>query len=431
MTQFLSYRRITLALIALLLLSAFAGAQNITGTVTNKTSNKPSGGDEIVLLKLGQGMDEAGRTKTDSTGKFSFKDVDQSSPHLVRVIHQGVTYHAQVPPGRSTADVDVFDAAKKIDNLSATVQVMRLQAEGNQLQVTELYAVKNASNPPRTLMNDQPFNIILPDGAHIDGGEAISGNGLPVSASPVPAPSEKNHYFFLFPLRPGETRFQVSYHLPYTGEASLTEKILYPMEHFVVMVLKSMQFTPGDPARFQSMGDQGDPGATTMVSSAVKVGDSLAFKISGTGAFPAENEQAGEGGGAAADNRPGGGLGPPIEAPDPLHKYRWYILGALAVAMIAGAFYVLSKRPPIAAEGEAVAAHVAPAPRAAARPAAASNGRSGLLLEALKEELFQLEVDRQEERISEAEYAKAKAALDVTIARALKRGAPAAKTQNV
>ncbi len=422
-----SFRKIAI----LLLMTAAAFGSDITGTVTNKTSNKPSAGDDVILLKFGQqDMDEAARTKTDSAGKFSFRDVDQSGPHLVRVLHQGVTYHTQVPPGRTTADVDVYDAAKKIDNLSATVQVMRLQAQGNELQVTELYAVKNASTPPRTLMSEQPFNIILPNGAQIDGGEAISGNGLPVNLSPVPTPNQKGHYFFLFPIRPGETRFQVSYHLPYTGEFSVSEKMLYPMEHFVVMVPKSMQFSPADSTKFQSMGDQGDPGATTMVSSAVKAGDSLAFKVSGTGAFPAETDQA-EGGGGAPDNRPGGGLGPPSEAPDPLHKYRWYILGALAVAMTAGAFYVLSKRPPLQAEAASDVAVPVAAPPRAARPAAASNGRSGLLLEALKEELFQLEVDRQEGRISEPDYAKAKAALDVTIARALKRGAPAAKTQNV
>ena len=423
-----SFRKSLLPLIVLALAS-LATAADITGTVTNKTSNKPSGGDDVVLLKLGQGMDEAGRVKTDSSGKFTFKDVDQSSPHLVRVIHQGVTYHAQVPPGQSSADVTVYDAVKKIDNLSATVQVMRLQGQGNQLQVTELYAVKNASSPPKTLMADETFNIVLPDGAQVDGGEAISGAGLPVNSAPVPA-KEKNHYFFIFPLRPGETRFQVNYHMPYSGELALNEKILYPMEHFVVMVPKAMQFTPGNPSQFQSMGDQGDPGATTMVSSSVKPGDSLAFKIAGTGTFPAETDQA-EGGGGAPDNRPGGGLGPPSEAPDPLHKYRWYILAALAVAMSAGAFYVLSKRPPLPAEGQAAEVPAAAPVRGPARPAAASNGRSGLLLEALKEELFQLEIDRAEGRISETDYAKAKAALDVTIARAIKRAAPAAKTQNV
>lgn len=423
-----SFRKTILPLLAALALSAFASAATLTGTVTNKTTNKPAVGDTVVLIKLGQGMDEVGRTKTDSAGKYSFTFDDDGSPHLLRAERQSVTYNKAVQPGQTTADIDVYDAANKIDNLSATVQVMRLQAQGNTLQVTELYAVKNASSPPRTLMADQTFNIMLPDGAQIDGGQAVSGNGLPVNSAPVPS-KERNHYFFIFPLRPGETRFQVSYHLPYTGEIALSEKILYPMEHFVVMVPKSMQFAPGDPSQFQSMGDQGDPGAITMVTTSVKPGDTLAFKVAGTGAFPAEDDQQAEAGGAP-DNRPGGGLGPPSEAPDPLHKYRWYILAALAVAMSAGAFYVLSKRPSLPAEAAAAAAPAAAPPRPA-RAAGASNGRSGLLLEALKEELFQLEVDRAEGRISDADYAKAKSALDVTIARALKRAAPAAKTQGV
>ncbi len=47
--------------------------------------------------------------------------------------------------------------------------------------------------------------------------------------------------------------------------------------------------------------------------------------------------------------------------------------------------------------------------------------RNALLLEAMKEELFQLEIDRQQGKISPEEYAKAKAALDETIKRALAR----------
>ena len=47
--------------------------------------------------------------------------------------------------------------------------------------------------------------------------------------------------------------------------------------------------------------------------------------------------------------------------------------------------------------------------------------RNALLLEAMKEELFQLEIDRQQGKITPEEYAKAKAALDETIKRALAR----------
>jgi hypothetical protein len=44
-----------------------------------------------------------------------------------------------------------------------------------------------------------------------------------------------------------------------------------------------------------------------------------------------------------------------------------------------------------------------------------------MLLEGLKEELFQLELDKQEGSISEGEYQSAKAALDQTLRRALAR----------
>jgi hypothetical protein len=44
-----------------------------------------------------------------------------------------------------------------------------------------------------------------------------------------------------------------------------------------------------------------------------------------------------------------------------------------------------------------------------------------MLLEALKEELFQLEMEHKQGHISQQEYEKAKQALDATLARALKR----------
>ena len=54
-------------------LPALASAQTLTGTVTNGTTDKPAAGDDVILIKLAQGMEEAARTKTDAQGKFSFK----------------------------------------------------------------------------------------------------------------------------------------------------------------------------------------------------------------------------------------------------------------------------------------------------------------------------------------------------------------------
>src|SRR5207302_1906120 len=190
------------------LLAVCAYASSLTGTVKNGTTNKPVSGDDVVLLKLAQGMEEAGRTKTDSKGNFTLTLDDAGSPHLVRVIHQGVTYHRMAPPGSTSVEVEVFDVAKHLDGISVTADVMRFQAQGNELQGIRLFAVNNNSAPPRTQMNDQNFEFYLPEGATIDTGMAKTAGGQPINADPVPQ-KEKNRYAMMFPLRPGETQFQV------------------------------------------------------------------------------------------------------------------------------------------------------------------------------------------------------------------------------
>ena len=417
--------KIVVALVVLLL-SAAAFAQTLTGTVKNGTTGKSAGGDEVVLIKLAQGMEEAARTKADASGHFSFQLPD-AGPHLIRVIHQDVTYHRMAPPGTTSVEVEIYDVSKKVDGVSVTADVMRFQAQGNELQGIRLFAVNNTSQPPRTQMNDQNFEFFLPDGAQIDQGMAMTAGGQPINSSPVPE-KEKNRYKFVFPLRPGETQFQVGFHVPYSGELSVDPRPLYDAQHFVVMVPNTMQFTAAPGAEFKSMKDPRQSNAQVQVASNTQVGQPLVFKISGTGAL-GEAGGDGQGGSAAAeggtaaetgrDARPGGGLGPPIEAPDPLEKYRWYILGGFAVVLAAGAVYI-TNRSKVASVPDFSAADVR-LPDVPARPPASN--RSDMLLEALKNELFQLEVEHKQGDISQQEYEQARAALDQTLERALKRAA--------
>jgi hypothetical protein len=412
-----------------------ASAQTLTGAVTNGTTKKPAGGDDVVLLSLGQGMQESGRTQTDAKGNFSVKLDDASSPHLVRVIHQGVTYHRMAPPGTTSVDVAVYDVSKKIDGISVTADVMRFQAQGSELQGIRLFAVNNTSDPPRTQMSDQSFEFYLPDGAQVDQSMAMTAGGQPINSAPVPQ-KQKNRYAFVFPLRPGETQFQVSYHMAYSGEASFDPKTLYGAEHFVVVLPKTMQFTAAPGASFQSMQDPRQADAVVQVASNTTAGQPLAFRISGIGIMsdePEETKGAGNpvggaqtsgaqtsGAVAGRDSRPGGGLGPPIDAPDPLQKYRWYILGGFGILLVAGAIYIATR------SKSATIPDFAPTDAELGIPPALkpkTADRSALLLEALKEEIFQLEVEHKQGRISQQEYEKAKAALDQTLERAVKRGA--------
>ncbi len=449
----LDVRRAAMSLLVavalLLFLSTLTSAQTLTGTVKNSTTGKPAGGDEVVLLTLGQGMEEAGRTKADSKGNFSFK-LDAQGPHLVRAIHQGVTYHRMAPPGTTSVEVEVYDVGKQVEGIEVVADIMRFQAGQGQLDVQRIFAVQNTSKPPRTQMNERNLEFNIPEGAKIVSGSAMTQNGNPLNSMPVPEDDKKTRYSFLFPLRPGNTQFEVEYQLPYDGKANIDPKSLYPLQHFVAIVPKSMQFSAASGTNYQQMPDPQQPDANVQVASVAQTGQALAFQISGEGTLGSRQENAGApggggggGGGAQSDSRPGGGLGPPIDAPDPLQKYRWWILGAFALALVVGGVYVASRQQSAAraaraggglshiedAEDFDVPAPPRPTRQAAAKPRPAPIAEppiqrgSSKLLEGLKEELFELEVEHKQGRISQQEYEKTKAALDQTLQRALKREA--------
>ena len=411
---------------------ASASAQTLTGTVTNGTTNKPAAGDEVILINLANGMDVAANTKADSSGKYSFKLTGEPGPHLIRAVHQGVTYHQMAPPGVNTADVNVYDVATKVADLSVTADVLRFQADSGTMQGVRLFVVSNTSSPAKTQMNDHNFEFYLPPGAKIGEVQARAPNGQPIAADATPQ-ADKNRYAIAFPLRPGETQFQVEYTLPYSGQINIDPKPLYAAEHLVIVLPKSMHFKAATGSNFQSMQDPNQADTMVEVAQQVKPGQPLGFSLQGSGTINESPSQVASGAAQqqdqqqGRDNRPGGGLGAPIDAPDALQKYRWPILGGFAVLLAIGGWVVTKRQTgtPAAATSAAKGGTVSTDYGAALRPAApAANppmAKSSALLEALKEEIFQLEVERKQGKITPAEYEKAKAALDQTLERALKR----------
>jgi hypothetical protein len=426
-------------LLTTLLLSLCAGAQSLTGTVKNVTTGNPAVGDEVILLSLGQGMEETGRTRTDSKGKFSFKLDGSQGPHLIRAIHQDVTYHRMAPPGTASLEVEVYDVGKKIDGIEVVADVMRMQTGQGQLEFTREFAVQNSSQPPRTQMNVPSLEFYIPEGATIGEGSALTEHGNPLKTAPVQG-SEKNRYSFNFPLRPGITRFQVSYEVPYSGSASINPQSLYPLQHFVAIVPKSMEFSAAPAAHFKAMNDPNQPDANVQVASATTVDQSLAFKISGKGTLQARVETAGaqgENSSAQSENHNDGQL---RDAPDPIQKYRWYIIGGFVGVLVAGVIYAGSRQRASHSETRAVGQNInlkepeaqrevveSPGAREIAfaaphlQPPPALQFSSSMLMEGLKEELFRLEVERRQGAILQPEYQKAREALEQMLERALKR----------
>ena len=60
---------------------ALAQAASVTGTVTDKTTNRPAAGDAVVLVEPMSGMSEVGRTTTNAQGRYSL-NLPGSNPYL-------------------------------------------------------------------------------------------------------------------------------------------------------------------------------------------------------------------------------------------------------------------------------------------------------------------------------------------------------------
>lgn len=403
--------------------SLVAQAANVTGSVTNKTSGKPDAGDAVVLISFGPGMQESARTTTDARGHFSF-NIPDNNVHLIRVDHQKAAYFKPLPPGTKHVDINVYDVSAKVEGVSTEADVMRIEAGPQGLHVIQNYFVKNASNPPRTQFSTAAYSVYLPPDAKIEASAAAGPDGMPVSSSPMPQ-ADKGHYAFVFPVRPGETRFQLSYTLPYTGSFKFTPRVALPTENLAIMLPKSMSFNGGSAYQQADVEDN----AQTFLAKNVQPSQDMSFTVSGTGAMPRDSQQAsGDQGGsgqatsAANDDRPGGGLGNPIDTPDPLQKYKWWIISALALLLVIAAAFFLRARPAEATAGASVPqpSPLEPTPIPAAS-GSSSPGEKASLLAALKDELFALESERLEGKLSESEYAEQKAALEQVLRRALAR----------
>lgn len=401
--------RFASVVLAVLICSLGASGQVLRGNVVNGTTKKPAAGDDVILLKIDKGMNVEKTTKSNARGEFNFDLPDSQFMRVVRVVHNKVPFNQPVVPGSATVTVTVYESEPTVQGIHQTIHSMIFQAQGNTLQGFSVINVQNDSQPPRT----QPaFSFYLPEGATVaDGSQAMRQGGMPLRVTPVPLGDNK--YSIQYPILPGETHFEIVYTAPYSGTLRIQPKLTGVVDKFFVITPKSMQFASESPSQFQASDPNVFPDLPGMdIHQAASTADEkqLAFSIAGEGMIPQESGQQSAGGQPAQgrpgeDERPGMGLGVPNERPNPLSQGQWAFLGVLSLFMAGGAAFVFmsGRHPTVVAAG--------PSP----------NSQSAPLLDALKEEMFQLESDRIEGKLGQQEYQGAKAVLDKTLQRAMKK----------
>jgi len=406
-----------------MLCAANALAGTLTGIVTNRTSGKASAGDTIAVINTMQGMNELATTITDDDGRFHV-GTPEGGQILLHITHRGADYFKSVPPGLSKIDIDVYDAAVKVDSVGNTFLVLRAESDsgGKSLNLIETFVVQNSSAPPVTEYGGNTLDFYLPKGATIVQTQASTAGGMGTNTDVKTLDAVSGHYAFTFPVRPGETRFEVAYSIPYNGKQSFALRLTMPPGDVAVMIPKSMKFA--QTSAFQPINL--DASSQSYDAHQPNPAQPVEFTLSGTGQLPQTQEDAQGSGdqtsGQTGSSRPGGGLGVPDDpngTNDPWAKYKWWILGTLGLTLAAGSGAMLRNGSAPTTSPALVPLAVELSSPAVAAQESGQKTRQSVLLRALKDEIFELETDRIAGRLSDAQYNEQKAAYDVVLRRAM------------
>ncbi|WP_321477508.1 carboxypeptidase-like regulatory domain-containing protein [uncultured Paludibaculum sp.] len=328
-------KSLLLFLIALPLVAA------IDGTVVNKTTGKPQPGVTVNLTKLGQnGMEPAGSAKSGPDGKFSI-EAPAGSVHLLQALYQGVAYNMQLQPGTPTTglQVQVFDSLPKLSAVDMTQHMILVESDGKELVVNESVIFQNDSQTTWYDPRAGTLHFTAPPEAGKDvKSRVIAPGGMPVEREPKPI-GGKGEYAIDFPVKPGETRFDISYKVPIKEPMVLKGRILH--DPGPVRLIAPQGITvEGD--GLSSLGAEPRTGAAIYD---IK-GDAYAVKISGTGTLRSSESAAQPAG--AAPEQPASEDGPTIQQimpPGYERQYKWALGLILAILALSFAAQYMKSAP--------------------------------------------------------------------------------------
>ena len=213
----------------LLLLWPAFGA--VDGVIINGATGKQEPNTEVMLIQPTQaGMKNLGSTKSDVQGKFSFDNNDESGPRLIQAIFQGVQYNKMVAPGMPSTGVQipVYPASDKPGIAKETQHFIVLQPGEKEMTVSE--GLLYVGDPHATYYDPVNGSVRFYVPPEAKGPISVTVN--PAGGMPIQRPALKtkdpNIYKVDYPVRPGETRFDLNYTVPTMNPMIFTDKELHP-----------------------------------------------------------------------------------------------------------------------------------------------------------------------------------------------------------
>jgi len=211
------------------ILAATAAHAAITGTVINRSTGKPQAGATVAFYKVATatGPELVDQAKSDADGKFSISQTPPPGPSLLRTAFDGITYNHMLPPGSPTTGItlDVYNASKSQGEAKASKHMILFEPGGGRMSVSETYLFTNTG---KTAWNDPDLGTLkfaVPQGASAPKVQATAPGGMPLGAAVSRNPRTET-YFVDFAVKPGDTRFDVTYTVPYSEGSDYAGRVL-------------------------------------------------------------------------------------------------------------------------------------------------------------------------------------------------------------
>jgi hypothetical protein len=435
------------ALAAFVLLVALASplalrAGTVDGIVRNGTTNKVAAGADVILIQLQGGMQPVAKTKTDADGHYHFDNPQLGTgPMLIRVVYRGVNYHEPITPGKTTADVEVYEPTTAPTAFNVANHALILQANGSELMVGEEYLITNKTQPPVAFYKeDGSFDFNLPTGAEFGQASAWGASNMPVVQGTIDKGKDK--MAIAFPFRPGESGVRLAYRLPYPGNHLMLRNVSpYAAERLIIAAPPTMQIggTGISPAG-QNQGFNVYTRDNVAANKAIDItvsGTAPLQQNSGDGnsAEGADNSQNPSVNSRAADAGDQGSAVASVTAtaiPARLDSLKWILTAGFAGIFVLGFMFLWLSSRSAQTSAPAEAPLASSASRAARTKSASAAASSNSVasesssvaqvdreirgsLDELKDSIFRLELRHQAGTISSEDYARERTRLEQTI----------------
>lgn len=315
---------------SLFIVAAAALFAEVSGVVTNQTTGKPQPGATVTLYKLGSaGMDSVESVKSGADGRFSINQTPEG-PHLIQTAFDGVTYNHMLPPGAPAAAIDlkVFSSVKKQPaQAKVATHMILLEPSEAELAVNESLIYKNDGTVSYNDPDGGTLRFTVPATASKVKVMASGPQGVPVERAAEPA-GKPGAFKVDFPIKPGETRFDLTYTLATPAEFAKTlttgapARVVVPAG--VTLISEDLQLLGQEPQ--------------TQASIYETKKREFAARIQGTGSLHAPQGEGEEEGGEG------------LKQIRPRVYDRFYVILGLSLFILVLSFLLLYRRPPPAAK---------------------------------------------------------------------------------